>query len=98
MTITVDATYEGGVLIPAQPLALSEHERVRVTVEPHVVWSDDIPTESTASKPGQPSLAERIVARAHALPAEVLDSWPTDGASQHDHYLYGSPKRSDLTE
>ena len=34
MTITIDATYEGGVLIPAQPLPLQEREKVRVTVEP----------------------------------------------------------------
>jgi predicted DNA-binding antitoxin AbrB/MazE fold protein len=33
MTITVDATYEDGVLKPAQPLPLSEHAQVRVTVE-----------------------------------------------------------------
>jgi predicted DNA-binding antitoxin AbrB/MazE fold protein len=38
MTITVEAVYENGVLKPAQPLPLKEHERVRVTVvqEPSV--------------------------------------------------------------
>jgi predicted DNA-binding antitoxin AbrB/MazE fold protein len=41
----------------------------------------------------QPSLAERIVARARALPPEVLDALPDDLAAQHDHYLYGTPKR-----
>ena len=30
--ITVDAVYENGVLKPAQPLPLSEHEQVEVTV------------------------------------------------------------------
>ncbi|MGI8980178.1 MAG: antitoxin family protein [Pirellulaceae bacterium] len=93
MTITIDATYEGGVLVPAQPLPLHEHERVRVTVEPQDERRTDIPTGSTAGEPRQPSLAERIVARAHALPPEVLDSLPVDGASQHDHYIYGTPKR-----
>lgn len=48
---------------------------------------------SITIEPRQPSLAERIAALAHALPPEVIDSWPTDGASQHDHYLYGTPKR-----
>jgi predicted DNA-binding antitoxin AbrB/MazE fold protein len=33
MPIIVEATYEDGVLKPAEPLPLSEHERVRVTVE-----------------------------------------------------------------
>ncbi len=32
MAITVEAVYEDGVLKPAQPLPLPEHERVRVTV------------------------------------------------------------------
>jgi predicted DNA-binding antitoxin AbrB/MazE fold protein len=34
MTITVEAVYEDGVLKPAQPLQLKEHEKVHVTVEP----------------------------------------------------------------
>lgn len=34
MTISVEATYEGGVLKPAQPLPLEEHEKVQVIVQP----------------------------------------------------------------
>jgi predicted DNA-binding antitoxin AbrB/MazE fold protein len=33
MAITIQATYENGVLKPAQPLPLKEHEKVRITVE-----------------------------------------------------------------
>lgn len=33
MTITIEATYENGVLIPDQRLDLADHERVRLTVE-----------------------------------------------------------------
>jgi len=33
MSIVVEATYENGVLKPAEPLPLAEHEKVRVTVE-----------------------------------------------------------------
>ncbi len=29
-----------------------------------------------------------------ALPDEVFDNLPADGATEHDHYLYGSPKRN----
>ena len=32
--ITVEATYENGVLKPAQPLPLKEHEKVQITVQP----------------------------------------------------------------
>lgn len=31
--LEVDATYENGVLKPAQPLPLDEHEQVRITIE-----------------------------------------------------------------
>jgi len=31
---------------------------------------------------------------AQSLPPEVLDRLPIDGAANHDHYLYGSPKQS----
>jgi Arc/MetJ-type ribon-helix-helix transcriptional regulator len=27
------------------------------------------------------------------VPDEVLDRLPVDGAAQHDHYIYGTPKR-----
>ena len=33
MAITVETIYEDGVLKPARPLPLKEHERVQVTVE-----------------------------------------------------------------
>ncbi|AFY34376.1 hypothetical protein [Calothrix sp. PCC 7507] len=26
------------------------------------------------------------------IPPEILETLPTDGAEQHDHYLYGTPK------
>lgn len=29
------------------------------------------------------------------VPAEELAKHPPDGASNHDHYLYGAPKRKD---
>lgn len=37
-------------------------------------------------------LAQEI---AKNIPDEVLNQLPTDGAAQHDHYLYGTPKRED---
>jgi antitoxin component of MazEF toxin-antitoxin module len=40
----------------------------------------------------RPPIWERIAARARALPPEVLAGLPDDLASQHDHYLYGTPK------
>jgi antitoxin component of MazEF toxin-antitoxin module len=36
---------------------------------------------------------ERIISLTADAPPEELDKPPIDGASQHDHYLYGTPKR-----
>lgn len=76
MAITFEAIYENGVLKPAQPLPLGEHEKVRVTVD-------------SACQP----IWERIAALTDDAPPEELAQPPTDGASQHDHYIYGTPKR-----
>ena len=40
MELSVDATYEDGVLKPAQPLPLDEHQRVRVTVQVEKGWAE----------------------------------------------------------
>lgn len=37
---------------------------------------------------------EIISERMKSLPPDVLDCLPHDAASEHDHYLYGAPKRS----
>jgi predicted DNA-binding antitoxin AbrB/MazE fold protein len=87
MSIVIDATYEDGVLKPDTPLPLAEHEKVRVTVEQRPAAPEHVPTANG------PSLGERIAAMARELPPEVIESWPVDGASQHDHYIYGTPKR-----
>jgi hypothetical protein len=29
------------------------------------------------------------------VPAEIMATMPKDGASQHDHYIYGWPKREE---
>jgi hypothetical protein len=44
---------------------------------------------------GQPSkpIWERILERSAAIPDEEWDKVPVDGAEQHDHYIYGTPKR-----
>jgi predicted DNA-binding antitoxin AbrB/MazE fold protein len=36
VTISIDATYENGILRPAEPLPLREHEKVRLTIEPEI--------------------------------------------------------------
>jgi division protein CdvB (Snf7/Vps24/ESCRT-III family) len=36
---------------------------------------------------------EKIDERVNQIPEEVLERLPVDGAKQHNHYLYGAPKR-----
>jgi plasmid stability protein len=45
------------------------------------------------ASPARPPLAERIRGIWSDMPDSVRAKLPTDGASQHDHYIYGVPKR-----
>ena len=38
MPLTVDSTYENGVLKPVQSLPFKEHEKVRVTIQSATSW------------------------------------------------------------
>jgi predicted DNA-binding antitoxin AbrB/MazE fold protein len=38
MPLTIEAIYENGMLKPAQPLPLKEHERVQITIAPLSSW------------------------------------------------------------
>jgi hypothetical protein len=49
---------------------------------------------SSAQPSGRPPIWERIAERMKAVPPDVFERLPHDGASEHDHYLYGSPKRN----
>lgn len=73
------AHFDGKVLIPDEPVDLPVdcELEVQIQVTGH---------NGSADKP-----LERL--------AKALDQlgpnpdWPADGAAQHDHYLYGTPKR-----
>jgi hypothetical protein len=45
-----------------------------------------------AERPLQ-GIADFIVDSMKDVPPEIMATMPTDGASQHDHYIYGWPKR-----
>lgn len=49
--------------------------------------------EPAASKNSRP-IWEIITELSSEIPLEEWAKLPTDGAEQHDHYLYGSPKRT----
>jgi antitoxin component of MazEF toxin-antitoxin module len=53
----------------------------------------DVQTGRIVLEPARAPIWERILALTADAPAEELDKLPVDGASQHDHYIYGTPKR-----
>jgi predicted DNA-binding antitoxin AbrB/MazE fold protein len=78
MTITVEATYENGVLKPDAPLKLQEKAKVRLTIEePHVAQpEDDDPTGWKA--------IDRLMGIGKAVAPDVSE--------KHDDHLYGDPR------
>ncbi len=49
--------------------------------------------EGAANGTGARPIGEIIDELMSDVPDEVLDRLPVDGAAQHDHYVYGTPKR-----
>jgi Arc/MetJ-type ribon-helix-helix transcriptional regulator len=44
-------------------------------------------------EPAHKPIWEKILERSAAIPDEEWDKLPVDGAEQHDHYIYHTPKR-----
>jgi len=63
--LVIEATYENGVLRPAQPLPLKEHEQVRVTIQPKTSWVDE--TYGILGCKGSHEELEQILAEAEEL-------------------------------
>jgi predicted DNA-binding antitoxin AbrB/MazE fold protein len=58
MPLTVEATYENGVLKPSQPLPLQEREKVQVTIQTKSNWV--LETAGIIGWKGSAELAERF--------------------------------------
>jgi hypothetical protein len=78
--MTITARFDGQVFVPEGPVDLPAGRRVQVVVEP----AEEAPIAAA-------STLTALVAEMHRLPANP--DWPADGAAQHDHYLYGTPKQ-----
>jgi hypothetical protein len=50
--------------------------------------------EQPAATPLQ-TAADIILSSMRNVPPEIMAAMPTDGASQHDHYIYGWPKKEE---
>ena len=80
MTKTLTVVFDGVGFRPDVPLTLEPNTRYRVTIE-------SIPSAPAAQKTLDADAWDVLEALTGALEA------PTDWAAEHDHYLYGTPKR-----
>jgi len=91
MTVTIQLSDEQAAALKAQ--AANEG----LTVD---AWLQRL-AEKCAQQPRPSSMQERderpiwevIADNMKDVPPEVMAAMPEDGASQHDHYIYGWPKR-----
>ena len=49
---------------------------------------------ATVERPLQ-TAADIVLSHMRNVPPEIRATMPKDGASQHDHYIYGTPKRAE---
>lgn len=78
--IQFSAHFDGRNICPDEPVSLPENVRLRVTV--------DEAATAPAEANGSLDLFERL-----ENDAGLIDG-PTDWAAEHDHYLYGAPKKT----
>jgi len=84
MTTNLKAIYEQGVLRLKEPLSLPDGTQVNITVTSH---------EEDNGLPSQIMDDGSWDALTQLLGDCAIDTGVQDLASQHDHYLYGIPKR-----
>jgi hypothetical protein len=84
MTLTLKLSDEQATALQAKAAAegLSLEAWIEKLAEP----------QPPASRPRR-HISEIIRENMSRVPAEIMATTPTDGASQHDHYIYGWPKR-----
>jgi hypothetical protein len=58
-------------------------------------WLQRLAGERTASGRTHRHIADVIRENMQDVPPEIMARMPTDGASQHDHYIYGWPKKAE---
>jgi hypothetical protein len=81
------ATLENTIQEKVKSLPAEKQQRVLSLVEEMLL--EEATPESVAVRPLW-EIAEEISSQ---VPLEEWEKLPADGAEQHDHYLYGSPKR-----
>jgi hypothetical protein len=85
----VSANLEQAILKKLQTLPDSKQQEVLALVD-EMLKEDHEPSSPKNIRP----IWEIITELSAQVPMEEWEKLPRDGAEQHDHYLYGSPKRT----
>lgn len=96
MTMKIELTPEvqAGLLSQAQQNGLSLEAFAELVLrEKSREALSASPERNPAPQQGVP-FWKSFTSQVHALPDAVFEKLPADGASEHDHYLYGAPKRN----
>jgi hypothetical protein len=56
-------------------------------------WLSTLANEESAAERPLQTAADIVLSHMRNVPPEVMATMPKDGASQHDHYIYGWPKK-----
>jgi hypothetical protein len=85
----MSANLEQAILKKLQTLPDSKQQEVLALVD-EMLKEDHEPSSPKNIRP----IWEIITELSAQVPMEEWEKLPRDGAEQHDHYLYGSPKRT----
>ena len=87
MTLTIDLPDEEVKALTAKAHAqgISAEQYARKVLEHDL---------EAAGPPRRRHISEIIRENMSKVPPEIMATMPKDGASQHDHYIYGLPKRN----
>lgn len=56
-------------------------------------WLRKLAEQATPIEKPMQAAADIILSCMRNVPPEIMATMPADGASQHDHYIYGWPKK-----
>ncbi len=72
---------------------LSEKQQREVLEYARKISASAGETNAEETKPEKREFIQKIEELMSRLPKDAFKGYPTDGSLNHDHYLYGSPKR-----
>ena len=84
LTIHLPDEQQAALTAKAQALGVSPEEYVRQVLA----------QELEAGAPPRRHISEIILENMSKVPPEIMARMPKDGASEHDHYIYGLPKKN----